>query len=962
MIAVNMMSFTVYAAGDTVGGDKQENVSDNGDSDSSGSDNSDDGGSDAGADQGGSDAGADQGGSDAGADQGGSDAGADQGGSDAGSDQGGSDAGSDQGGSDAGSDQGGSDTGSDQNGSDAGSDQGGSNAGSDQGGSDAGSDQGGSDAGSDQGGSDAGSDQGGSNAGSDQGGSDAGSDQGGSDAGSDQGGNDAGSDQGGSDTGSDQNGSDAGSDQGGSDAGADQGGSDAGSDQGGSNTGSDQGGSNTGSDQGGSNAGSDQSGNNQGGNDAGAGQSADIPSGDQAGEQQSGSSESTSSDTQKDNGESKDSGEGSADKGGSQDNNAGSGSSSEKASGQSESGNENNTEDKGSKDTDSKDSASDAGSSGKTEAEVKNESAAEGTSTSGTGAASDKKENTTEEKDAAATPGSSTSEKETDKDKITDKASQAASEETKKEETAPTDEEIEDMLNESKRRTAVKKQESSSSSDSSSDSSSSSASWSNDPVIEDVMGIKASVQDGNVVISYKTKHSNPWEYLYNQYPITISYADGNGTNNNNTISFDWDGFGIHGDNWSQIDGVTISKSSDQNDTEYVTLTIPASWFESMDFTLSSGKYSTSISGEPIEQDDSQNNAVYEGIALDGTFNDWDAVAKSTLNEPNNEHNVEEVAWVIEKDYVYIYIKDDGSNSATWAGPNHNGKYAITTDLGRTLVFQLTEDGAVVGADGAVSNHTGSQWEIAIPTSSLPNNNGGLNFGLYLTDSTLEGYGDVSTPTSSTDIAYDGHYGDWDNYPHKEIQYATAGTHENVPDGEAAIYVDNNVYGHCETRMQAHLDEKGGEYTQAVSVIVNDDWSHALQMRLVTVDSAGNINWNPQRSEMENGAYEYYIFGIDCWGASNNINNLVDADVCYGKATVTLQDGRHDMEWYVDSAKLAARYGILETDMKTVSSQYGRIGQQLITSAGASSGPYAGAGMCIMSALVPFVIKKKFRFE
>ncbi len=809
MIAVNMMSFTVYAAGDTVGGDKQENVSDNGDSDSSGSDNSDDGGSDAGADQGGSD------------------------------------------------------------------------------------------------------------------------------TGSDQGGSDAGSDQGGSDTGSDQGGSDAGSDQGGSDAGSDQGGSDTGSDQGGSG--------------------------------AGSGQSTDTPSGDQTGNQQSGSSESTPSGSQSDAQEDKGSGDDTADQAGNQDN-AGAGSSAEATSGQSESGNENKTEEKGSEDTGKTDNASGAATEDKTGTEVKTESAADGTSTSTADSSSEKKtEEKTETKDAATqSNSSSTDNKSTDKDADkqsgTDKAAGAATEETQKEETAPTDEEIDNMLNKSKRRTAVKTQESSSSSDSSSDSSSSSESWSNDPVIEDVMGIKASVQDGNVVISYKTKHSNPWEYLYNQYPITISYADGNGTNNNNTISFDWDGFGIHGDNWSQIDGVTISKSSDQNDTEYVTLTIPASWFESMDFTLSSGKYSTSISGEPIEQDDSQNDAVYEGIALDGTFNDWDAVAKSTLNEPNNEHNVEEVAWVIEKDYVYIYIKDDGSNSATWAGPNHNGKYAITTDLGRTLVFQLTEDGAVVGADGAVSNHTGSQWEIAIPTSSLPNNNGGLNFGLYLTDSTLDGYGDVSTPTSSTDIAYDGHYGDWDNYPHKEIQYATAGTHENVPDGEAAIYVDNNVYGHCETRMQAHLDEKGGEYTQAVSVIVNDDWSHALQMRLVTVDSAGNINWNPQRSEMENGAYEYYIFGIDCWGSSQNINNLVDADVCYGKATVTLQDGRHDMEWYVDSAKLAARYGILETDMKTVSSQYGRIGQQLVTSAGASSGPYAGAGLCIMSALVPFVIKKKFRFE
>lgn len=493
------------------------------------------------------------------------------------------------------------------------------------------------------------------------------------------------------------------------------------------------------------------------------------------------------------------------------------------------------------------------------------------------------------------------------------------------------------------------------SSEEASGSSGESGMWSNDAEIKDVMGLKVSNDGESVVISYKTKHSNPWDYSYQGNPITITYGDGT----TKTIQFDWDGNGIHGDNWSNIGGATVSKSTDQSDTEIATITIPASYFDSMEFTLSSGEYQAEIDGAPIVQDNS--NAVYEGISLDGTFNDWNAVQKSTLNEPDGDQCVEEVAWVIESDYVFIYLKDDGSNSATWAGPNHNGKYAITTDLGRTLVFQLTEDGAVVGAEGAVANHTGSQWEIAIPTSSLPNNNGGLSFGLYLSDTTLDGYGDTLAHESTTDIKYDGLYGDWDNYPHKEIQYATAGTQENVPDGEAAIYVDNNVYGHCETRMQAHLDEKGGEYTQGVSIIVNDDWSHALQMRLATVDSAGNINWNPAKQNLENGSYEYYIFDVGCWGSSQNINNLVDADVCYGKAMITLTEGRHDMEWYVDSNKLAARYGLVESDLKKVSSQYVRIGPEVVTSAGTSTGPLASAGMCVLSALVPFVARKKFTF-
>ena len=174
--------------------------------------------------------------------------------------------------------------------------------------------------------------------------------------------------------------------------------------------------------------------------------------------------------------------------------------------------------------------------------------------------------------------------------------------------------------------------------------------WSNAPEISDVMGLKVSNNGDSVVISYKTKHSNPWEYCYQGNPITITYADGT----TRTIQFDWDGNGVHGDNWSNINGATVSKSTDQNDTEIATITIPASYFDSMDFSLSSGDYSAQIDGSPIAQDNS--GAVYTGIALDGTFNDWNAVQKSTLNEPNGDHCVQEVAWVIESDYVYIYLK------------------------------------------------------------------------------------------------------------------------------------------------------------------------------------------------------------------------------------------------------------------------------------------------------------------
>lgn len=483
-----------------------------------------------------------------------------------------------------------------------------------------------------------------------------------------------------------------------------------------------------------------------------------------------------------------------------------------------------------------------------------------------------------------------------------------------------------------------------------------------------VRSIGAEVDGDTVVISFVTRETNPWDHNYSKNNITITFADGT----TKTITIDYNG-NIHGDNWSDINGASIEQLLGTDDTGTSTIRIPSSWLDGRtDFTISSGSLSAEmkeggsaiVSGSNGESGNSE--AVYTGISVDGDFSDWDAVQKTDLLEPDGEKCVESVAWRIEGDAVYLYIKDSGTNSATWAGPNHNGKFAITTDLGRTLVLQLNEDGMVTGVDGIESVHNGSQWEIRIPSELLPQNNGGLNFGLYLTDPTLSGYGDVGNTESGTGIAYDGVYGDWDNYPHSEIQYATAGTQENVPDGEAAIYMDNNIYGHCVTEMPAHLDERGQEFTEGVTVSVNrrvDDiygwYQEDLHMRLAAVDANGNINWNPQRSGLDNGSYEYYIFDTGCWGSSQNINDLVEADVCYGKATIQILDGRQDMEWYVDPAKLAARYQIEETDIKTVSSQYIRIGTQLVSTAGTSSGPIPGAAMCLASAAIPFLKKKKF---
>ena len=175
-------------------------------------------------------------------------------------------------------------------------------------------------------------------------------------------------------------------------------------------------------------------------------------------------------------------------------------------------------------------------------------------------------------------------------------------------------------------------------------------------------------------------------------------------------------------------------------------------------------------------------------------------------------------------------------------------------------------------------------------------------------------------------------------------------------------------------MQAHLNERGTEFTSAVTVAANiankvgntysvDANGHYanedLHMRLVSVDEHGNINWNPDFNNLENGSYEYYIFDISAWGTSKNISSLNDADVMYGKATIIVSDTKQEMEWYVMPEVFAQRYGIEATEIKTVSAQYGRIGQEWASNAGTSTGPAGSVALASLFASIPMLKKSKF---
>ena len=148
------------------------------------------------------------------------------------------------------------------------------------------------------------------------------------------------------------------------------------------------------------------------------------------------------------------------------------------------------------------------------------------------------------------------------------------------------------------------------------------------------------------------------------------------------------------------------------------------------------------------------------------------------------------------------------------------------------------------------------------------------------------------------------------------------------------------------------------FTEAVTFKFGESGKFVFYPRAVTVDEAGNIDWNPQTNGLENGTYEYYLASIDAWHTSTNISDLNENDRMYGKMMITISDTGRECEFYLDLDAIAEKLGCNAEEFKVIKAQFGRIGQQWLVTAGASSGAYAGVLACVATVAVVWGIQKK----
>ena len=367
-----------------------------------------------------------------------------------------------------------------------------------------------------------------------------------------------------------------------------------------------------------------------------------------------------------------------------------------------------------------------------------------------------------------------------------------------------------------------------------------------------------------------------------------------------------------------------------------------------------------------EQSSQAAQTTYSGLSMDGDFSDWDAVSKTTPSD----NRVKEVASVWDGDYLYIYAESGDWGSITWSGPNGNGKFAIKSDLGYTVLLQFKKDGdgyTVEGPEGTTYYVNGNQWEVAIPKSALPNYVKSLDVGFYLGDTLVDGIQNLDGSTNENiargEMALDGSYSEWEQYPHTVIQYNTAGTSAMVADAHGAMYMDGEkIYGHVVTNLPEHTQRAGGEFSYGVmmfnSANPSTDWGNQQQFgwKLFTLDDNGNVI-NANVNNLSPGTHRFYVTNVSS-GASR-VDDPYNKLYIFGEMVITVGQGDSDnMEFCLDTKEIADYFKLSAGDLRIASVHYTGIGNEWVTVAGTSSGPVLGVILSMAVAGAALIYKRK----
>lgn len=373
-------------------------------------------------------------------------------------------------------------------------------------------------------------------------------------------------------------------------------------------------------------------------------------------------------------------------------------------------------------------------------------------------------------------------------------------------------------------------------------------------------------------------------------------------------------------------------------------------------------------------------SAQEKIAIDGDFSDWDSEWKTMIDDDY----LHSVAFILDGDMMYIYIDAKKEWTAYGVGAHNNGKYVVTTDLGYQACFQLKEIAykvpGVDGVNGATVAHSNLEWgqdsyryEIAIP---VPEEDfvylETVSFGFYLQEPVITGITNRQEhQAGETDtIVCDGSFSDWDYYPHPVIYYGMHEDGSTYVEGQAGLYSDGEtIYAHVFSAMSAHVENGAKDLVGGLVMSINQPDGELTDEtmflpKFVTVDGNGVIH-EADFESLQPGVHEFYVMDMQGWSVDGmHVNYWSDPSTyqyngnrIHGKAYIAINPSGCEMEFELDIATLAEKYGLGTDEIKFVGAKFQAIGDQWVTCAGVSSGPWLGVLISGLAAALILVKKR-----
>ena len=180
--------------------------------------------------------------------------------------------------------------------------------------------------------------------------------------------------------------------------------------------------------------------------------------------------------------------------------------------------------------------------------------------------------------------------------------------------------------------------------------------------------------------------------------------------------------------------------------------------------------------------------------------------------------------------------------------------------------------------------------------------------------------------------------------------------------------------YAETTMQAHIDEQrqqGTAFTKAITIDLTGSASSTqdidvngendLSPRIIAVDENGNIDWNPNLANQPDGTTREYAIvethGTYDTNSMTNIDNAAFQEMggVLGHVMITVNGDKCQAEYKIDLENVAKMHNYYRSqhgkaaddspdNYQFISARFGRLGDQIVTTTGASTGPWLGLGL------------------